>query len=255
MLVIKEEGALLVVTIERPKALNAINQEVMDGLAKLFIEDAAATSDYRAIIITGSGPKAFAAGADIAEFPQFGIEEGTSLSAKGHQVYQAIESFQVPVIAAINGFALGGGCELAMACHMRIVEEQAKLGQPEINLGLIPGYGGTQRLVRYIGRAKAIELLLTGDMISAQEAKELGLVNQVVPSGESLSHALALGEKIAKKSSVVVSKMLETVYAYHRHETPYEVEAEAFGACFGLEDMKEGVDAFLNKRKPDFKGK
>jgi enoyl-CoA hydratase len=255
MLTIKEEGSLLVVTIERPKALNAINREVMDGLGKLFIEDAASTSAYRAIIITGSGPKAFAAGADIAEFPQFGVEEGTSLSAKGHQVYQAIESFQVPVIAAINGFALGGGCELAMACHMRIAEEQAKLGQPEINLGLIPGYGGTQRLVRYIGRAKAIELLLTGDMISAQEAKALGLVNQVVPIGESLSHARALGEKIAKKSSVVISKMLEAVYTYHQHETPYDVEVKAFGACFGLEDMKEGVDAFLNKRKPDFKGK
>jgi len=170
----------------------------------------------------------FAAGADIAEFPNFGVEEGTRLSAKGHKVYKAIEAFPVPVIAAINGFALGGGCELAMACHMRIAEEHAKLGQPEINLGLIPGYGGTQRLVRYIGRAKAIELLLTADMITAKEAEAMGLVNTVVPKGESLKEALSLGQKIATKSSVVVEKMLETVYAYQAYESPYEVEIEAF---------------------------
>lgn len=241
-------------TIDRPKAMNALNKEVMDDLHDVFIESRDETLENRGVIITGCGDKAFAAGADITEFPDYGVEQGKELSQKGHDIFNAIENFTIPVIAAINGFSLGGGNELAMACHMRIAEEHAKFGQPEINLALVPGYGGTQRLIRYIGRPKAIELLLTGDMIAAEEALQRGLVNKVVGRGEALSESFKLMEKIAGKSAAAVTKMLEAAHAYHQHEDAFDEEVELFGECFGLDDMKEGVAAFLEKRKPKFTG-
>lgn len=252
MLKKEEQDEILIITIDREKALNAINTAVMDGLREVFV-DTDEWDQYRGIIITGAGSKAFAAGADIKEFPNYGEKEGAELSRKGHQVYDAIENCAVPVLAVINGFSLGGGNELAMACHMRIAEEHAKFGQPEINLGLIPGYAGTQRLVRYVGKAKAIELLLTGDMINAQEAGERGLVNSVVESGEGLAAGIKLMRKIASKSKTVVAHMLRTVHAYHSYEPSFDIESQTFGACFELDDMKEGVAAFMEKRKPDFK--
>ena len=247
---IKDE--ILIITIDRAKALNAINAAVMDGLKEIFV-DSEEWNEYRGIIITGSGEKAFAAGADIKEFPNYGEKEGAELSRKGHEVYDAIEQCTVPVLAVINGFSLGGGNELAMACHMRIAEAHAKFGQPEINLGLIPGYAGTQRFVRYVGKAKAIELLLTGDMINAEEAHSLGLVNTIVPSGEGMEAAMKLMGKIASKSKTVVAHMLKTVHAYHSYEPSFDIESQTFGACFELDDMKEGVAAFMEKRKPNFK--
>lgn len=252
MLKKEEQDEILIITIDREKALNAINTAVMDGLREVFV-DTDEWDQYRGIIITGAGSKAFAAGADIKEFPNYGEKEGAELSRKGHQVYDAIENCTVPVLAVINGFSLGGGNELAMACHMRIAEEHAKFGQPEINLGLIPGYAGTQRFVRYVGKAKAIELLLTGDMINAQEAGDRGLVNSVVESGEGLAAGIKLMRKIASKSKTVVAHMLRTVHAYHSYEPSFDIESQTFGACFELDDMKEGVAAFMEKRKPDFK--
>jgi enoyl-CoA hydratase len=252
MLKKEDQDGILIITIDREKALNAINTAVMDGLREVFV-DTDEWDQYRGIIITGSGSKAFAAGADIKEFPNYGEKEGAELSRKGHQVYDAIENCTVPVLAVINGFSLGGGNELAMACHMRIAEEHAKFGQPEINLGLIPGYAGTQRFVRYVGKAKAIELLLTGDMIGAQEASERNLVNSVVESGEGLATGIQLMRKIASKSKTVVAHMLRAVHAYHSYEPSFDIESQTFGACFELDDMKEGVAAFMEKRKPDFK--
>src|SRR6056297_63992 len=246
------QDEILIITIDREKALNAINSAVMGGLKEIFV-DTDEWNSYRGIIITGSGEKAFAAGADIKEFPNYGEKEGAALSRKGHEVYDAIEQCTVPVLAVINGFSLGGGNELAMACHMRIAEEHAKFGQPEINLGLIPGYAGTQRFVRYVGKAKAIELLLNGDMISAEEAKDRKLVNSVVESGEGLAAGMKLMQKIASKSKVVVAQMLKTVHAYHSYEPSFDIESQTFGACFELDDMKEGVAAFMEKRKPNFK--
>ena len=248
------QNEILILTIDRPKAMNAINQQVMDDLKEVFIDNKQETLKNRGVIITGCGDKAFVAGADITEFPEYGEKEGAALAQKGHDVFDAIEQFTIPVIAAINGFSLGGGNELAMACHMRIAEEHARFGQPEINLGLIPGYGGTQRLIRYIGKPKAVELLLTGDMLSAEEALKLHLVNKVVNKGESMPEAFRLLEKIAEKSAATVNKMLQAVSAYHQHEQAYDKEVELFGECFELEDMKEGVRAFMEKRKPKFTG-
>ncbi len=252
MLKKEEQDGILIITIDREKALNAINTAVMDGLREVFI-DTDEWDQYRGVIITGSGEKAFAAGADIKEFPKYGEKEGAELSRKGHEVYDAIEQCTVPVLALINGFSLGGGNELAMACHMRIAEAHAKFGQPEINLGLIPGYAGTQRFVRYLGKAKAIELLLTGDMIDAEEARSLGLVNAIAPSGEGMEAAMKLMGKIASKSKIVVAHMLRAVHAYHSYEPSFDIESKTFGACFELDDMKEGVAAFMEKRKPNFK--
>jgi enoyl-CoA hydratase len=245
---------ILIITIDRPKAMNALNTGVMDGLKEVFIDDVEVTRNSRGVIITGCGNKAFAAGADITEFPEYNVEQGKALSQKGHDIFSAIENSSIPVIAAVNGFALGGGCELAMACHMRIAEEHAKFGQPEINLGLIPGYGGTQRLIRYIGKPKAIELLLTGDMISADEALQWQLINKKVDKGEALAESFKIMEKIVDKSSVVVAKMLKAANAYHQYENAFDQEIETFGECFGLNDMKEGVEAFMDKRKPKFTG-
>ncbi len=253
-LIVEVEEGVALVTINRPKALNAINRELMLEIQKVFKEDLE-KKDIHGAIITGSGEKAFVAGADIKGFMGFSPEEASKLSREGHETYNAIEEFHRPVIAAVNGFALGGGCELAMACHMRVAEENARFGQPEVNLGLIPGYGGTQRLPRLIGVAKATELLLTGDMINAREALELGLVNHVVEKGEAVDKAKEILGKVVGKAPLAIAETLRCIQAFQsKTEDGFELEIDRFGWCFGTEDFKEGTSAFLNKRKPNFKG-
>ena len=254
MVSVKIEEGIALLTIERPEALNAINKEVMEGL-RVFFADHANDRSLRGVIITGSGEKAFAAGADIKEFSSLSEEEGAALSKKGQDVYFLIEHFHAPVVAAVNGFALGGGCELAMACHMRIAGEKARFGQPEINLGLIPGYGGTQRLVQYIGKPKAIALLLTADMINAEEALRLGLVNRVCEAGTEVEAAKNLLQKIAEKAPIAVDYMLQCVNANDGSKQGYTLEHQLFGKCIVTEDAREGAAAFVEKRKAQFKGK
>lgn len=250
----EREGHVLILTIDRPKALNAINVDVMDDLKYIFQDKKEDLTDVHAIVLKGAGEKAFAAGADIKEFPNYASPEGEALSSKGHAVYNAIETFPIPVIALIKGYALGGGCELAMACHMRIAEEGARFGQPEINLGVVPGYGGSQRLVHYIGKTKAMEMLLTGDMIDAEAAEKLGLVSRVAPAGEGLAVAMKLANKIASKSPLVVARTIELVNAAATSEG-FQREIHLFGQSFDTYDLKEGVAAFMEKRKAKFLGK
>ncbi len=242
------------ITINRPDKMNALNIETISELGSA-ISASENNSEIIGIIITGEGPKAFVAGADIAEFSEFSAEAGKEMAYKGHIVFDSIERCAKPVIAAVNGFALGGGCELAMACHMRIASTNAKFGQPEVNLGIIPGYGGTQRLVRLVGKAKATELLLTGDAISADEAKVLGLVNYVTEPDQLLPKALEILSKVAKKSPLAVDKILELVNAYYEKEgNGFELEINEFSNCFNTADFHEGVQAFLEKRKANFTG-
>ncbi|HHH52166.1 MAG TPA: enoyl-CoA hydratase [Bacteroidetes bacterium] len=252
-LLVNIEDNIAIVTINRPNALNALNKDVFDDLDLFFTEYALNNKDIKGVIITGAGGKAFAAGADITEFIGMSVEEGSRLSRRGMEVFFKIENFPKPVIAAINGFSLGGGNELAMACHIRVAGSKAKFGQPEENLGLITGYGGTQRLPILIGRAKAMELLLTGDMIGADEAKELGLVNHVVEQGDELKKSIEILKKIISKSPFAIAKMIEAVNAGYDKDR-YEVEIKNFGETIGSHDGQEGANAFLNKRKPDFKG-
>lgn len=250
-----EEGILLV-TVSREKALNALNRQTMEELRYLFAEDLPARSDVRGVIITGAGDKAFVAGADIKEFLDMQAEEGQQMAAKGQETFFLIERSAVPVVAAVNGFALGGGCELAMACHLRIAGERARFGQPEINLGIIPGYGGTQRLIQYVGKTKAMELLLTADMIDAPEALRLGLVNTLVPAGEEVEAARQLLRKILPKAPIAVAKTIAAVNAFFESGTNgFQAEVTAFGATTQTEDFQEGATAFVEKRKPVFKGK
>lgn len=254
MVSVNIENGIALITIERPEALNAINRQVMDGLGDFFREHAGDAA-IKGVIITGRGEKAFAAGADIKEFASLTEEEGSALSKKGQDVYFAIENFHAPVIAAVNGFALGGGCELAMACHMRVAGEKAKFGQPEVNLGLLPGYGATQRLVQFIGKPKAIELLLTADMIDAAEAFRLGLINHVVEQGKEVEHAKTILEKIASKAPIAVDYILKCVNASDNSRDGYVLEYQLFGKCLVTEDAREGATAFVEKRKAEFKGK
>lgn len=245
---------ILSITINRPQALNAINQDVMDGLRSIFIEGKLDLDDVRCIIISGAGDKAFAAGADIAEFSSFNASQGEELSRRGHEVFNAIESFSIPVIAMIKGYALGGGCELAMACHIRIAEDCAKFGQPEVNLGIVPGYGGSQRLIRYVGRSKGLEMLLTGEMIDAHTAFALGLVSDVVNSGEGMKYAVELAQKICTKSPLVVKRLINLANQQSESDGLSQ-EIKLFGQSFDSIDLKEGVQAFFEKRKPNFIGK
>ncbi|MFZ4635456.1 MAG: enoyl-CoA hydratase-related protein [Saprospiraceae bacterium] len=247
---------IVTITINREKALNALNAQTLRELRHFFGEAGPKLTDLKGVILTGAGTKAFVAGADITEFSNLSAEQGVAFARNGQEVFFLIERFPKPVIAAVNGFALGGGCELAMACHLRIAGEKARFGQPEVNLGLIPGYGGTQRLVQYIGKAKALELMLTADMIDAPEAYRLGLVNSVVPQGEELVAAKAMLEKIAAKAPVAVAKVIEAVNAYFQDGADgFEAELRAFGDCCGTDDFREGAAAFLEKRVAVFTGK
>lgn len=241
------------ITINRPTKLNALNKKTIEELHqafKLLDND----KSVKVIIVTGSGEKAFVAGADIAEFSNFSIDEGTDLARKGHQIlFDFVQNLGTPVIAAINGFALGGGLELAMAAHFRVASTNAKMGLPEVSLGVIPGYGGTQRLPQLVGKGKAMEMIMTGAMISAEEAKQWGLVNYVVPQEELLGLCESLAAKISKNSSVAISKAIKAVNAnFTNCINGYSVEIEQFGLSFGSDDFEEGTTAFLEKRKPKF---
>lgn len=249
-----EEG-IFTITINRPDKLNALNRDVFNDLDTVIseVED---NAEIRAVIITGAGNKAFVAGADISEFTSLIGEQGMDLAKRGQDIFSRIESASKPFVAAVNGFALGGGCELAMACHFRIASDGAKFGQPEVGLGLIPGYGGTQRLVQLIGKGRALELLLTGGMIDAGTALQYGLVNYVVPGEELLTKAVSILQNITNKAPLAIGKCIKAANAvFDPSKDGYQVEVEAFGDCFNTEDMKEGATAFLEKRKPVFKGK
>lgn len=249
-----KEG-IFTITIDRPAKLNALNQFVMEELDSA-IQEVYENDEIKSVLLTGSGEKAFVAGADIGEFLKFSPSEGTALAERGHRIFQRIENCPKAFIAAVNGFALGGGCELAMACHFRIASNQAKFGQPEVNLGLIPGYGGTQRLTRLVGRGRALELMMTGYMISAEEAFRIGLVNHVVPSEELINSSRKILLKIQSKAPLAISKLITCVNAsFKSAEDGFETERLEFGYCFDTDDLKEGATAFLEKRKPVFTGK
>lgn len=250
----QKENGVLTITINRESKLNALNvttlQEIMSAV--ISIQD---DKEVAGVILTGMGMKAFAAGADIAEFSNFDTEQGKTMSEAGHMVMNTIENSKKPVIAAVNGFALGGGCELAMACHLRIASENARFGQPEVNLGLVPGYAGTQRLVQLVGKGKALELLMTGDAIKADEAKALGLVNHVVPQDQLFAKCHEILDKVKDKSPLAIENVIKLVNAYNDKTVDgFAEEMTHFGNSFGTKDFKEGVDAFLNKRKAAFSG-
>ncbi len=241
------------ITINRPEKLNALNKETIQELHDAF-KQLNEDKKVKAIIVTGSGEKAFVAGADISEFANFSVEEGKLLAAKGQEIlFNFIENLSTPVIAAVNGFALGGGLELAMACHFRVASENAKMGLPEVTLGVIPGYGGTQRLAQLVGKGRAMEMIMTAGMIDAQTAHNFGLVNHVVSQPELLDFAKGIASKIVKNSSTAIAKAIESINAnYKDGKNGFEVEIENFGKCFGTTDFKEGTTAFLEKRKPNF---
>lgn len=250
------QGSTFVIQISRPESLNALNQGVMNEL-RTVVQEACQSTEVAGIIITGEGEKAFVAGADIKELAVLSGAEATKLAQKGQDLFKSIETSPKPVIAVVNGFALGGGCELAMACHIRIATENAKFGQPEVNLGIIPGYGGTQRLPQLVGRAKALELILTADLITAAEALKIGLVNHVVATKqEALDMAFGMVKKIAAKGPVAIRKSIESVNAgYSFEDKGYHAEATNFGACADTNDFKEGTKAFVEKRAAKFTGK
>jgi enoyl-CoA hydratase len=253
---IERREGIAIVTINREKALNALNTQTMLELQRFFGEDAPKMEGLKGVVITGAGTKAFVAGADITEFSAIDAEKGRFFSKRGQDIFFSIERFPKPVVAAVNGFALGGGCELAMACHLRVAGENARFGQPEVNLGIIPGYGGTQRLVQYVGKTKALELMMTADVIGAAEAHRLGLVNCVVPPGEEVDKAIELIEKIATKAPVAIAKLIEVVNAYFEEGTDgFKKEVDTFGECCATEDFAEGAAAFVEKRKAAFKSK
>ncbi len=246
---------VLVITINRPDKLNALNKSTIEELHDALVE-AENQKEIRAVIITGAGNKAFVAGADIAEFANFTIEQGKQLSSTGHfKIFNFIENYSKPVIAAVNGFALGGGLELALACHIRVASDNAKMGLPEVSLGVIPGYGGTQRLAQMVGKGKAFEMIVTADMMNAQDAYKWGLVNYVTTQEELLNKCFDITSKISSKSPTAIKTAIKVINAgYNNKLNGYEVEIEEFGKSFGTGDFKEGVVAFLDKRKANFQG-
>lgn len=252
-ILLEKKGQVLTITINRPNQLNALNLATISELHDAF-STAEFDSSIKAIIITGGGTRAFVAGADIKEFAHFDVEQGRNLSKNGHDLlFDFVANLSTPVIAAINGFALGGGLELAMAAHFRIASDNAKMGLPEVSLGVIPGYGGTQRLPQLVGKGRAMELILTANMLSASEAKECGLVNHVVSQEELLPLAEKLANKIASNSSVAISSAIIAVNAnFDKKANGFETEISNFGDCFGTSDFEEGTTAFLEKRKPKF---
>jgi len=252
-ILVEKAGHLATITINRPKKLNALNKNTIEELHFAF-NMLNNDDETKVIILTGSGEKAFVAGADISEFADFNIEEGTELARKGQEIlFDFVQNLSTPVIAAVNGFALGGGLELAMAAHFRVASTNAKLGLPEVSLGVIPGYGGTQRLPQLVGKGKAMEMIMTAAMISAEEAKEYGLVNYVVEQEELIPLCEKLADKIIRNSSVAIGAAIKAINAnYTNCVNGYSVEIEQFGISFGTDDFKEGTTAFLEKRKPEF---
>ncbi len=254
-LLVKKNKPIGIITINRPNKLNALNRDTIQELHDLF-KTLESEKEIKVIILTGSGEKAFVAGADISEFADFSEKEGGKLAAKGQKLlFDFVENLSKPVIAAVNGFALGGGLELAMACHFRVASDNARMGLPEVSLGVIPGYGGTQRLPQLIGKGRAMELIMTAGMIDADRALNYGLVNHVVPQENLLSFCEDLASKISKNSPVAVSHAIKAVNEGFKNTDGYSAEIKAFGQCFGTADFKEGTTAFLNKRKADFPGK
>lgn len=250
------QDGTLIVTINRPDKMNALNKDVIEELGKV-VDDICSNPDIKSAILTGAGEKAFVAGADISEFTSLDAEGGMALAKKGQDhVFDKIENSSKPIIAAVNGFALGGGCELAMSCHFRVASENAKFGQPEVNLGLIPGYGGTQRLTQLIGKGKSMELMMTADMVGAEEAKSLGLVNHVFPLAGLLAETKKIAQKIQTKAPVAIAKVIASVNEAAKGDANgFANEITRFGECFATADMKEGTTAFLEKRKAVFTGK
>lgn len=244
------------VTINRPSKLNALNKATIQELHDAF-ESLENNDEVRVIIVTGEGEKAFVAGADISEFAEFSVEEGAQLAAQGQELlFDFVEKLKTPVIAAVNGFALGGGLELAMSCHFRVASDNAKMGLPEVSLGVIPGYGGTQRLPQLVGKGRAMEMIMTAGMIDAETAKSYGLVNHVVPQAELLEFTKGIASKIMCNSPSAIGKAIKAVNANYKHDVDgFDVEIRNFGKCFGTEDFKEGTTAFLEKRKASFTGK
>lgn len=252
-LLVKIENSIALFTLNRPQQLNALNHQLIDELNQ-ELEKIKIDKNVKSLIITGSGEKAFVAGADIKEFAKFTSEEGENLARDGQKkLFDFIENFPKPVIAAINGFALGGGLELAMACHIRLASNNAKMGLPEVSLGVIPGYGGTQRLAQLVGKGKAMEMITTGRMIDANQALNYRLVNNIVQPEDLISTCKDLANQIAKNSPNAISAAIKSINAgFNSNLNGYEVEINSFGSCFGTEDFIEGTSAFLEKRKPNF---
>ena len=248
------DNNICIITINRPDKLNALNKTVMAEISAA-IDEVYNNNEIKAAIITGAGPKSFVAGADISEFIGLTVEQGKVLAKQGQDIFFKIENAPKPIIACVNGFALGGGCELAMACHFRIASDNAKFGQPEVNLGLLPGYGGTQRLTQLIGKGRAIELMISGNMIDAATALQYGLVNYVTTQDELLNKATILLQTIITKAPIAVAKCIAAANAvFDESKNGFAFEVDAFGDCFGTADKAEGTTAFLEKRKPLFKG-
>ena len=254
-ILVKENNGVTTIIINRPNKLNALNRETIEELHEAF-KDEEEDDDTKVIILTGSGEKAFVAGADISEFADFNEKEGSVLAAKGQDIlFNYVENLSKPVIAAVNGFALGGGLELAMACHFRIASENAKMGLPEVSLGVIPGYGGTQRLPQLIGKGRAMELIMTASMIDANKALQYGLVNYVTPLDELLPYCEKIATKISNNSLVAISGAIKAINAnYKDGVNGFDVEIQEFGNCFGTDVFTEGTTVFLQKHKPNFPG-
>ncbi len=255
-LLLEINGPAAIVTLNRPDKLNALNLKTLDELKEIFT-GLNSNSQVSVIVLTGSGEKAFVAGADISELSKLDMISAKAFSENGQEAFNLISNMSKPVIAAVNGFALGGGCELALACHIRIASPNAKFGQPEVNLGIIPGYGGTQRLTRLVGSGRAMEIILTGDMIDAGEAFRIGLVNKIYPQPELITRAVEMGIKIASKAQNAVRLAVKAVNIADEvsEREGQNYEASLFALCCGTEDFKEGTSAFLEKRKPAFKNR